>query len=87
MSVQNRKTGTSSPASGISEEDEAAPVVVPVEAEAGSSEEGERKMTPPIPDWILSAGQRLSLVGYNNRKSQGPGEGGEDEESGKETSP
>ncbi|KAK1756021.1 hypothetical protein QBC47DRAFT_178335 [Echria macrotheca] len=31
----------------------------------------ERKMTPPIPpipDWILSAGSRMSLSGYNNRK-------------------
>ncbi|KAK3692902.1 hypothetical protein B0T22DRAFT_30358 [Podospora appendiculata] len=28
----------------------------------------ERKMTPPIPDWILSAGSRTSLTGYNSRK-------------------
>jgi hypothetical protein len=28
----------------------------------------ERKMTPPIPDWILSAGTRTSLSGYNSRK-------------------
>jgi hypothetical protein len=28
----------------------------------------ERKMTPPIPDWILSAGSRTSLVGYNSRR-------------------
>jgi hypothetical protein len=25
-------------------------------------------MTPPIPDWILSAGTRSSLSGYNSRK-------------------
>jgi hypothetical protein len=86
LALQNRKTGTSSPASGICEEDETAvPVPVPVEAEAGSSE-GERKMTPPIPDWILSAGQRTSLAGYNDRKSQVP-EDGEDVEGGKEASP
>lgn len=37
--------------------------------------ETERKMTPPIPDWILSAGSRLSMAGYNNRKSRtGAGE-------------
>jgi hypothetical protein len=30
--------------------------------------ETERKMTPPIPDWILSAGARSSLTGYNSRK-------------------
>lgn len=30
----------------------------------------ERKMTPPIPDWILSAGSRLSMSGYNSRKGQ-----------------
>ncbi|OAA54120.1 hypothetical protein SPI_09054 [Niveomyces insectorum RCEF 264] len=28
----------------------------------------ERKMTPPIPDWILSAGARTSLSGYQSRK-------------------
>ncbi|OIW33890.1 hypothetical protein CONLIGDRAFT_200632 [Coniochaeta ligniaria NRRL 30616] len=28
----------------------------------------ERKMTPPIPDWILSAGSRLSMAGYKSRK-------------------
>lgn len=36
----------------------------------------ERKMTPPIPpipDWILSAGTRTSLSGYNNRKVRSPG--------------
>lgn len=31
-------------------------------------EEEERKMTPPIPDWILSAGARTSLDGYENRR-------------------
>ncbi len=30
--------------------------------------ETERKMTPPIPDWILSAGSRTSLYGYRSRK-------------------
>ncbi|PKS10141.1 hypothetical protein jhhlp_001891 [Lomentospora prolificans] len=28
----------------------------------------ERKMTPPIPDWILSAGTRTSLTDYNSRR-------------------
>jgi hypothetical protein len=28
----------------------------------------ERKMTPPIPDWVLGAGHRGSLVGYQKRK-------------------
>lgn len=32
----------------------------------------ERKMTPPIPDWILSAGSRTSLTGYNSRKLRSP---------------
>lgn len=31
-------------------------------------EELERKMTPPIPDWILSAGSRTSLTDYQSRK-------------------
>ena len=34
--------------------------------EAGS--ETERKMTPPIPEWILGAGSRTSLSSYNSRK-------------------
>ncbi|KAK3322317.1 hypothetical protein B0H66DRAFT_601782 [Apodospora peruviana] len=37
----------------------------------------ERKMTPPIPDWILSAGSRTSLTGYNSRKIRIPEGGGE----------
>ncbi|KAM0279904.1 hypothetical protein ACHAQH_004345 [Verticillium albo-atrum] len=28
----------------------------------------ERKMTPPIPEWILTAGSRSSLTGYQSRK-------------------
>lgn len=28
----------------------------------------EREMTPPIPEWILGAGQRSSLTGYARRK-------------------
>jgi hypothetical protein len=38
------------------------------EPEEEEEPEAERKMTPPIPDWILSAGSRLSLTGYNSRK-------------------
>lgn len=30
-------------------------------------EEGERVITPPIPEWILSAGARSSMVDYNRR--------------------
>ncbi|KAK3901045.1 hypothetical protein C8A05DRAFT_16714 [Staphylotrichum tortipilum] len=40
--------------------------------------ERERKMTPPIPDWILTAGLRLSLAAYNARKSR-TSEGSEEE--------
>ncbi|KAL2270313.1 hypothetical protein VTJ83DRAFT_2497 [Remersonia thermophila] len=29
----------------------------------------ERKMTPPIPEWILAAGQRTSLTAYQRRRS------------------
>ncbi|KAK2003660.1 hypothetical protein LX36DRAFT_79205 [Colletotrichum falcatum] len=29
---------------------------------------GERQMTPPIPEWILTAGARTSLSGYQSRK-------------------
>lgn len=31
----------------------------------------DRKMTPPIPGWILGAGARMSLLGYNQRKNSG----------------
>jgi hypothetical protein len=42
-------------------------------------EDVERKMTPPIPEWILTAGSRSSLTVYNSRKSvRAPGEGDED---------
>ncbi|KAJ2899886.1 hypothetical protein MKZ38_002753 [Zalerion maritima] len=36
--------------------------------EESEEEEEERKMTPPIPDWILSAGSRTSLTDYQSRK-------------------
>lgn len=41
---------------------------------------GERKMTPPIPDWIMTAGMRSSMTGYNSRKKtqMGLGKVGED---------
>jgi hypothetical protein len=38
------------------------------EEEEEMTSDTERKMTPPIPDWILSAGSRLSLSGYHSRK-------------------
>lgn len=34
----------------------------------------ERTMTPPIPDWILSAGTRSSIIAHNNRKTRGEDE-------------
>lgn len=30
----------------------------------------ERKLTPPIPEWVMAAGSRTSLTDYNNRKSR-----------------
>jgi len=36
---------------------------------------GERTLTPPIPDWILSAGPRSSMSGYNSRKKTQTGLG------------
>lgn len=35
-----------------------------------SSPAGDRGMTPPIPEWILGAGQRTSFHGYSKRKSE-----------------
>jgi hypothetical protein len=43
--------------------------IMPVDEVPAAEEEGGRKMTPPIPDWILTAGLRLSLAAYNTRKS------------------
>lgn len=34
-------------------------------------EEGEREFAPPIPEWVLSAGSRSSLVDYNRRTGEG----------------
>ncbi|KAH8889347.1 hypothetical protein GQ53DRAFT_225149 [Thozetella sp. PMI_491] len=56
-----RKVDTSSPE--LPEESEPSSPVFP---------EAERKMTPPIPDWILSAGSRSSLTDYHMRKSKTP---------------
>lgn len=55
---RREKGGSNSPEQVLREEPE----------ELGS--ETERKMTPPIPDWILSAGSRTSLWDYNSRKTR-----------------
>ncbi|KAL2258609.1 hypothetical protein VTK26DRAFT_8027 [Humicola hyalothermophila] len=49
--------------------------------------EMERKMTPPIPEWILSAGLRTSLAVYNSRKLQIPRSEGPDLEKQSSASP
>ncbi|CAK7214117.1 hypothetical protein SBRCBS47491_002040 [Sporothrix bragantina] len=46
---------------GTTEEDEA-------DRRSRADSNAERKMTPPIPEWILSAGSRTSLSGYQSRK-------------------
>ncbi|KAH8176033.1 hypothetical protein LIA77_04451 [Sarocladium implicatum] len=38
-----------------------------IEEKDEEDDEGARKMTPPIPDWIMSAGSRSSLNGYKRR--------------------
>lgn len=61
---QRRENGSVSPSatSDLPEEPE---------EEDETTSDTERKMTPPIPEWVLSAGSRLSLHDYNNRKSKG----------------
>ena len=70
----HRRAESSSP--DIREEDEAESSSPGIreedEAEASEGAEAERKMTPPIPDWILTASTRTSLVTYNSRKLQKP---------------
>ncbi|CAK7213202.1 hypothetical protein SCUCBS95973_001720 [Sporothrix curviconia] len=46
---------------GTTEEDEA-------DRRSRADSNAERKMTPPIPEWILTAGSRTSLSGYQSRK-------------------
>lgn len=41
-------------------------------------ESEERTITPPIPDWIMTAGSRSSLVGYNSRRKSEAATGPED---------
>jgi len=53
-----RRPGTGSPELREEEEDELQVL----------ADDTERKMTPPIPEWILSAGSRTSFSDYNNRK-------------------
>lgn len=44
------------------------------EVDEEQSSQRERQMTPPIPEWVLSAGTRTSLTGYNTRKVKGEDE-------------
>ncbi|KAK3990201.1 hypothetical protein QBC44DRAFT_72942 [Cladorrhinum sp. PSN332] len=64
----HRKRESNSPE--IREEDES----MAAEGASTSVVGAERKMTPPIPDWILSAGSRTSLATYNSRKFRVPGD-------------
>ncbi|KAK4114303.1 hypothetical protein N656DRAFT_788519 [Canariomyces notabilis] len=62
---------------------DASPPEIREEEEASSAgPDTERKMTPPIPEWILTAGSRNSLTTYNTRKSRTPG--GDEDVSGTE---
>lgn len=45
------------------------------ELEALEEDNGERSLTPPIPDFILNGGPRNSLSGYNSRKTAQAGLG------------
>jgi hypothetical protein len=69
--VQRRRAGSTSPE--IREEEDEAVVVGAVAAGADT----ERKMTPPIPDYILNAGSPSSLTVHKSRKDEMPG-GSED---------
>jgi hypothetical protein len=72
-----RKEGSSSPE--VREEDEEREEGEGGLRVGGRGEDVERKMTPPIPEWILTAGARSSLTVYKSRKSvRTPGEGSED---------
>lgn len=57
-----RRPDTSSPELREEEEDD--------EDLQSSGDDTERKMTPPIPEWILSAGSRMSFSGYNSRRAK-----------------
>ena len=48
------------------------------EDEETPEESEERTITPPIPDWIMTAGSRSSLVGYNARRKSETGTASED---------
>lgn len=50
------------------------------EEDGTPDESGERTMTPPIPDWIMTAGSRSSLAGYNSRRKSEAGVAPEDVE-------
>jgi hypothetical protein len=62
------KRDTSSPELSISESPEL--LEEEDEEEAEKKADSERTMTPPIPDWILSAGSRKSLTGYLGRRTR-----------------
>ncbi|KAK3295650.1 uncharacterized protein B0H64DRAFT_150845 [Chaetomium fimeti] len=65
--VGRRRADSSSPE--LREEDEA--VVV---GAASAAADTERKMTPPIPDYILNAGSTSSLTAYKSRQADSSGE-------------
>ncbi len=92
-SLFHRREESGSTRGEIPEEgNEASPVAVEEPGATASASsaaaraDGERKMTPPIPDWILTANKRLSLAGYNSRRGRrrsqalSSGGGGSDED-------
>ncbi|KAM3065672.1 hypothetical protein ACMFMG_011379 [Clarireedia jacksonii] len=45
--------------------------------EAVQTMEPERSLTPPIPEWVMGAGPRLSISEYNKKKAKSTGKAGE----------
>jgi hypothetical protein len=48
-------------------QDEQSSIKEEKEEDGQDEDDSVRKMTPPIPDWIMSAGSRSSLNGYKRR--------------------
>jgi hypothetical protein len=56
------------PASPLMHSDSLDSIRLAVEREEREDGGSERTLTPPIPEWILGAGSRSSMSGYNSRK-------------------
>lgn len=75
LSINQGKSGPDSPGSPAASSDQDESEEAAENSSAKEADQGERKMTPPIPEFILAT-EKADLTGYERRKSESAPEAG-----------